>query len=90
MRLPERSSGSTSPRFSRHSRNRAASSLPIMIRASEPPKKCGGRQEKRPLDYLTLRPPELSVTFLTRGIRASNRDVGTLYTYVGTLRTMST
>ena len=37
MRLPERSSGSASPRFSRHSRSRAASSLPMMIRASEPP-----------------------------------------------------
>ena len=39
MRLPERSSGSTSPRFSRHSRTRATSSLPMMIRASEPPMK---------------------------------------------------
>ena len=39
MRLPERSSGSTSPRFSRQSRSRAASSLPMMIRASEPPMK---------------------------------------------------
>src|SRR5262249_9521926 len=37
MRLPERSSGSTSPRFSRQSRTRAASSLPMMMRASEPP-----------------------------------------------------
>ena len=37
MRLPERSSGSVSPRFSRHRRNRAASSFPMMIRASEPP-----------------------------------------------------
>src|SRR5262249_45472888 len=36
-RLPDRSSGSASPRFSRHNRTRAASSLPIMIRASEPP-----------------------------------------------------
>ena len=39
MRLPDRSSGSTSPRFSRHSRIRAASSSPMMIRASEPPMK---------------------------------------------------
>ena len=39
MRLPDRSSGSASPRFSRHRRIRAASSLPIMIRASEPPMK---------------------------------------------------
>ena len=39
IRLPERSSGSTSPRFSRQSRIRAASSLPMMIRASEPPMK---------------------------------------------------
>src|SRR5271166_2880036 len=39
MRLPERSSGSASPRFSRHRRTRAASSLPMMIRASEPPRK---------------------------------------------------
>ena len=38
-RLPDRSSGSTSPRFSRHSRSRAASSSPMMIRASEPPMK---------------------------------------------------
>ena len=37
MRLPDRSSGSASPRFSRHRRIRAASSLPMMIRASEPP-----------------------------------------------------
>src|SRR5262245_41566033 len=35
-RLPERSSGSVSPRFSRQRRIRAASSLPMMIRASEP------------------------------------------------------
>ena len=41
MRLPDRSSGSTSPRFSRQSRSRAASSLPMMIRASEPPMKAG-------------------------------------------------
>src|SRR5262245_14345119 len=39
MRLPERSSGSALPRFSRHRRTRAASSLPMMIRASEPPMK---------------------------------------------------
>ena len=39
MRLPDRSSGSTSPRFSRHSRSRAASFSPMMIRASEPPMK---------------------------------------------------
>ena len=39
MRLPERSSGSASPRFSRQSRRRAASSLPMMIRVSEPPMK---------------------------------------------------
>src|SRR6266568_5437628 len=38
-RLPERSSGSTSPRFSRHSRKRAVSSSPMIIRASEPPMK---------------------------------------------------
>src|SRR5262245_24949388 len=36
-RLPDRSSGSASPRFSRQRRIRAASSLPMMIRASEPP-----------------------------------------------------
>jgi hypothetical protein len=35
--VPDRSSGSTSPRFSRHRRIRAASSLPMMILASEPP-----------------------------------------------------
>ena len=39
IRFPERSSGSTSPRFSCHSRTKAASSLPMMIRASEPPMK---------------------------------------------------
>src|SRR5208337_849965 len=38
-RLPDRSSGSTSPRFSRHSRISAASSGLIIIRASEPPMK---------------------------------------------------
>ena len=37
MRLPDRSSGSASPRFSRQRRSRAASSVPMMIRASEPP-----------------------------------------------------
>ena len=37
MRLPERSSGSASPRFSRQRRTRAASSLPMMMRASDPP-----------------------------------------------------
>ena len=36
-RLPERSSGSASPRFSRQSCTRAASSVPMIIRASEPP-----------------------------------------------------
>ena len=39
MRLPDRSSGSASPRFSRHNRISAASSSPIMTRASEPPMK---------------------------------------------------
>src|SRR5262249_9830813 len=39
VRLPERSSGPTSPRFSRQSRTRAASSAPMMMRASEPPMK---------------------------------------------------
>jgi hypothetical protein len=39
MRLPDKSSGSASPRFSRHNLIRAASSLPMMIRASEPPMK---------------------------------------------------
>src|SRR5271166_1395063 len=38
-RLPDRSSGSTSPRFSRQSLRSAASSSPMMIRASEPPMK---------------------------------------------------
>ena len=37
MRLRDRSSGSATPRFSCQSRTRAASSLPKMIRASEPP-----------------------------------------------------
>ena len=39
MRLPDRSSGSASARFSRHKRIRAASSQPMMMRASEPPMK---------------------------------------------------
>jgi hypothetical protein len=38
-RLPDRSSGSVSPRFSLHRRRRALSSSPMMIRASEPPRK---------------------------------------------------
>jgi hypothetical protein len=46
MRLPEKSSGSASPRFSRHRRTRAASSLPIMIRASEPPMKARRLDER--------------------------------------------
>jgi hypothetical protein len=39
MRLPDKSFGSTSPRFSRHNRSTASSSSPMMIRASEPPMK---------------------------------------------------
>src|SRR5215467_4182278 len=39
MRLPDRSSGSASPRFSRQRRIRAASSTPMIIRAAEPPTK---------------------------------------------------
>src|SRR5215467_14006334 len=39
MRLPDKSSGSASPLFSRQSRSSAASLLPMMIRASEPPMK---------------------------------------------------
>src|SRR5262245_15767158 len=35
LRLPDRSSGSTSPRLSRQRRSSAASSLPMMIRASD-------------------------------------------------------
>jgi hypothetical protein len=46
-KLPDRSSGSTSPRFSRQSWIRAASSLPIMIRASEPPMKVRRSVRKR-------------------------------------------
>src|SRR5262245_28681802 len=38
-KLPDRSSGFASPRFSRQSWIRAASSLPMMMRASEPPMK---------------------------------------------------
>src|SRR5215813_5275724 len=37
IRLPDKSSVSASPRFSRQRRTRAASSLPMMILASEPP-----------------------------------------------------
>src|SRR5215471_7269067 len=51
MRLPDRSSGSASPRFSRQSRTRAASSAPIMIRASEPPMKA--RRSTEPFDMAT-------------------------------------
>jgi hypothetical protein len=43
-RTSDRSSGSTSPRFSRQRRTRPASSSPMMIRASEPP-----RNERRSL-----------------------------------------
>ena len=39
IRLPDRSSGPTSPRFSCHRRIRAFSSWPMMMRASEPPMK---------------------------------------------------
>src|SRR6266436_4465802 len=39
MRFPDKSSGSASPRFSPQRRTRAASSVPMMIRASEPPMK---------------------------------------------------
>jgi hypothetical protein len=39
-RLPERSSGSASPRFSRQRRRSKVSSAPMMIRASDPPMKC--------------------------------------------------
>ena len=39
MRLPDKSSGSASPLFSRQRRIKAASSLPMIIRASEPPMK---------------------------------------------------
>src|SRR5260221_10856343 len=42
-KLPERSSGSASPRFWRQSRTRAASSRPMRTQASEPPMK-----ERRP------------------------------------------
>ena len=45
-RLSDRSSGSTSPRFSFHNRISAASSGLIMIRASEPPMK--SRRSGRP------------------------------------------
>jgi hypothetical protein len=37
IKLPDKSSGSVSPRFSRQRRTNAASSLPMMMRASEPP-----------------------------------------------------
>ena len=40
--IAERSSGSTSPRFSFHSRISAASSSPMIIRASEPPTERAG------------------------------------------------
>ena len=50
MRLPDRSSGSASPRFSRQRRIRAASSLPMMIRASEPPIKKRRLTSVRPIE----------------------------------------
>src|SRR6516165_1589474 len=56
MRLPDRFSGSISPRFSRHSRRRAASSLPIMIRASEPPMKCRRSARRRFVDAFEIAP----------------------------------
>src|SRR5262245_52328078 len=37
IKLPDKSLGSTSPRFSRQRRTNAASSLPMMMGASEPP-----------------------------------------------------
>jgi hypothetical protein len=40
--VAERSGGSASPRFSRQSRSKAASSSPMMIRASEPPTNTDG------------------------------------------------
>ena len=39
IRFSDRSAGSTSPPFSGHSRTSAASSLPLMVRASDPPMK---------------------------------------------------
>ena len=62
MRLPDRSSGSTSARFSRQRRSRAVSSLPMITRASEPPMKerrsvgagsnFGSRSAPSDIDYL--------------------------------------
>src|SRR3984893_15014132 len=57
MRLPDRSSGPTSPRFSLHNQLSAASSLPMMIRASEPPMKLR-RFSYGLLDFMTCSPHE--------------------------------
>jgi hypothetical protein len=43
--IPDKSSGSTSPRFSRQRRISELSSLPMIIRASEPPMKLRLRAE---------------------------------------------
>src|SRR5262245_33392994 len=48
MRLPEKSSGSTSPRFSRQRCTSAVSSAPMMIRASEPPT----NEHRPPYDFV--------------------------------------
>ena len=72
IRFPERSSGSASPRFSRHSRIRAASSLPMMIRASEPPMK------ERLLDNpaTTVRPDRFVILRFSAWVIALSFDLG--------------
>src|SRR5215470_13075058 len=60
MRLPERSSGSASPRFSRHRRIRAGSSLPIMTRASEPPMKPRRSKHFREINAVLVTTPSNS------------------------------
>src|ERR1700730_9475417 len=57
MRLPDKSSGSISPRFSRQRRTKAASSLPMMSRESEPP------MNERRLSYAS--PKELTYFLLS-------------------------
>ena len=56
MRLPDRSGGLASPRFSRHRRTKAASSLPMMIRTSEPPTKERRLIEPTPLESAMTEP----------------------------------
>src|SRR5262249_22016903 len=68
MRLPDRSSGSASPLFSCHRRTRAASSAPIMIRASEPPMnelRATGLRNFNSISAMARGPEEAEAAFAT-------------------------